>query len=102
MRHQTKTEAFGLRQLVWEPDSIIGNGESKFAIIPGETNVDPLRGSMLNGVCDCLLRDSIQLSRHRGVVHGHAVGAFNGARDLESFGGIFRQAVQRNHQPFRL
>ena len=46
MRHQAKTEPFGLRQVVWEPDSIIGNGESKFAIIPGEANVDPLRGRM--------------------------------------------------------
>jgi hypothetical protein len=102
MRHQAKTEPFGLRQLVWESDSIIDNGESKFAIIPGEANVDPLRGSMPNSVCNRLLRDSIQLSRHRRVAHRHAVGAVNDARDLEPFGGMFRQAVQRNHQPFRL
>src|SRR2546425_1266455 len=101
MRHQTKTEAFG-RQLVWESDSIIGNSESKLAITPGEANVDSLRGSMRHSVCDRLLRDSIQLSRHRRVAHRHAVGPFNDARDLEPFGGMFRQAVQRSHQPFRL
>ncbi len=67
MAHQAEPKPFRIWQLVWDPNSIIGDCESKLRTIHGKANINIFRSSMFGGVRDRLLSNAVELCGNCGI-----------------------------------
>src|SRR5439155_8223732 len=95
MAHQAEPKPFRIWQLVWDPNSIVGDCECKFRTIHGNANIDILRSSVSGGVYHRLLSNPVELCSKRRIAHWDCLYPMKNAVNCEPLADVSGKTLQR-------